>query len=201
MDLLEIGCSTGFMLDHFQQKGLNVKGIELSEKFVPFLEERGYEIYPSIDNLAVESPKKKFDIITHFFLFEHIRDPFDFLKKSYALLKKDGWIIMEVPSATDPLTSLYDIPAFEKFYWSIAHPFYYRPKTIEFILEKLAFTYKIIPEQRYDISNHIIWMTKGKPGGQGKFSHIFSEELNYKYMTELKSLWMCDTMFVYIQNK
>lgn len=200
MKLLEIGCSTGFMLDHFKEEGLEVKGIELSDEFVPFLKDRGYEIFLSLEELIQESSQQKFDIITHYFVFEHIRDPFDFLEKSYQLLNKEGWIIMEVPSATDPLTSLYHIPAFEKFYWSIAHHYYYRPKTIEHILDKLGYTYKILPEQRYDLSNHIRWMTEGKPGGQGMLNHVFSEELCHEYMNDLKASWNCDTMFVYIQK-
>jgi len=201
MDILEIGCSTGFMLDHFTKEGLSVTGIELSDEFVPFLRKRGYEIYNSLDRLSKEKPNKKFDIITNYFVFEHIRNPFDFLKVSYELLRDGGWIIMEVPSATDPLTSLYNIPAFEEFYWSIAHHYYYRPKTIRFILDKLGYDYKITPEQRYDLSNHIRWMTTGKPGGQSSFNHVFSRELSHKYMEDLKSNWKCDTMFVYIHKK
>ena len=201
MNLLEIGCSTGFMLDHFKEKGLKVKGTELSDEFVPFLKNRGYEIFLSLEDLIQAKSQQKFDIITHYFVFEHIRDPFEFLEKSYQLLNKDGWIIMEVPSATDPLTSLYDIPAFEKFYWSIAHHYYYRPKTISYILDKLGYEYKIVPEQRYDLSNHINWMTSGRPGGQGKFDQFFSKSLTKKYKEDLKSKWVCDTMFVYIKKR
>jgi len=200
MKLLEIGCSTGFMLDHFKEKGLKVKGIELSDEFVPFLKDRGYEIFLSLEDLIQENPQQKFDIITHYFVFEHIRHPFDFLETSYQLLNKGGWIIMEVPSATDPLTSLYNIPAFEKFYWSIAHHYYYRPKTIKYILDKLGYKFKISPEQRYDLSNHVKWMTEGKPGGQGMLNHVFSEQTCLEYMNDLKATWNCDTMFVYIQK-
>jgi len=200
MKLLEIGCSTGFMLDHFKEKGLKVKGIELSDEFVPFLKDRGYEIFLSLEDLIQENPQQKFDIITHYFVFEHIRHPFDFLETSYQLLNKGGWIIMEVPSATDPLTSLYNIPAFEKFYWSIAHHYYYRPKTIKYILDKLGYKFKISPEQRYDLSNHVKWMTEGKPGGRGMLNHVFSEQTCLEYMNDLKATWNCDTMFVYIQK-
>lgn len=201
MKLLEIGCSTGFMLDFFKKNGLDVMGIELSDEFVPFLKNRGYEIFLSLEDLIDLNPGLKFDIITHYFVFEHIRNPFDFLEKSYQLLNKGGWIIMEVPSATDALTSLYNIPAFEKFYWSIAHHFYYTPKSITYILNELGYSFKILPEQRYDLSNHIKWMTEGKPGGQGLYKNIFSEELCQTYMNDLKSSWNCDTMFVYIKKK
>ena len=201
MDLLEIGCSTGFMLDHFRHIGINAEGIELSDEFVPFLRQRGYPIYLSLDELLAKKPESAFDVITHFFVFEHIRDPFSFLSKTFDLLKKGGCMIMEVPCANDPLTSLYDIPAFEKFYWSIAHHYYYRPKTIDYIFNKLGFDYEIAPEQRYDLSNHMHWMTHGKPGGQGNFNHFFSDDLLYHYRKDLIESGLFDTMFIYVKKK
>jgi SAM-dependent methyltransferase len=143
---------------------------------------------------------EKFDLIVHFFVLEHIRDPFDFFKETYAMLKPGGRIIAEVPCANDPLTSMYTIPEFEKFYWSIAHHYYYNPESISYILEKLGYEYELIPEQRYDLSNHMTWMMEGKPGGQGKYDQIFSRQLNEKYMDDLKSKWVCDTMVVVIDK-
>ena len=32
-----------------------------------------------------------------------------------------------------------------------------QPKTISYILDKLGYEYKIVPEQGYDLSNHIHW--------------------------------------------
>ncbi len=198
--LLEIGCSTGFMLDRFREYGADVSGIELSDEFLPFLRQRGHKVYSSIEILKKDNPEVKFDIITHFFVFEHMRDPFSFLESTYSMLKSGGYIIAEVPCSNDPLTSLYDIPAFEEFYWSIAHHYYYTPKSIKFVLDKLGYDYEIKPEQRYDISNHMYWMMAGKPGGQGKFDDIFSAETNRLYKEDLKSSWKCDTMFIYVRK-
>lgn len=194
-DVLEIGCSSGFMLDKFKDENCNVCGVEPSGQFLEFIKNKGYEAYETL----TEIPKdKKFDIITHFFVFEHISDPFLFINQQLELLKEDGMIIAEIPSATDPLTSIYNIEAFEKFYWSIAHHYYYKPKSLEYILDKMNLKYELIPEQRYDLSNHITWMTEGKPGGQNKFDHIFSDELTEKYKQDLKDKWCCDTVFLKI---
>jgi SAM-dependent methyltransferase len=162
--ILEIGCSSGFMMDAFREYGLKTIGIEPSGEFLEFLHKKGFEAYENLSDL----PKKKFDLIVHFFVFEHIREPFSFLKETYELLSEGGVIIAEIPSATDPLTSLYKIPAFEEFYWSIAHHYYYTPDSLRYILDKLGYKYELIPEQRYDLSNHITWLQDGKPGGQGK---------------------------------
>ena len=72
---------------------------------------------------SIQEPK--FDVITHFFVFEHIADPFDFITQNLRLLNDGGVMISEIPCANDPLTSVYNIDAFERFYLSIAHHNYY----------------------------------------------------------------------------
>lgn len=197
MDILEIGCSSGFMLNKFRDCRMNCTGIEPSGEFLQFLKENGHNAFPDISSMK-QKRQGKFDLIVHFFVLEHIRNPFNFLKESYNILKPGGKIIAEVPCINDPLTSVYNIPAFEKFYWSIAHHYYYSPESISYIIEKLGFQYELMPEQRYDLSNHMVWMQEGKPGGQERYNTIFSPELNDKYMNELKNKWLCDTVLIVI---
>ena len=196
-DILEIGCSSGFMLNAFSDYGLNCVGVEPSGVFSDFLRANDYEVYHSLEELQDKSTKQ-FDLIVHFFVLEHVRDPYSFFNQSFDLLKKRGKIIAEVPCVNDALTSLYRIPAFEEFYWSIAHHYYYSPKSLSYVLDKLGLNYEFSPEQRYDLSNHIVWMTEGKPGGQDRYSHIFSTDLIEKYKNDLKANWICDTIFLYV---
>lgn len=196
--LLEIGCSSGFMLNAFRDYGLDCVGVDPSGGFVDFVKQNGHVIYKTLEEIP---PNSQFDLVAHFFVFEHIRDPFMFMQKTYNLLKPGGKIIAEIPCVNDPLTSLYTIPAFEKFYWSIAHHYYYSPKSLSYILDKLKMQYELIPEQRYDLSNHIIWMTKGIPGGQGKYDRVFSKELTKQYKEDLIKQWFCDSMFLIINKQ
>ncbi len=198
MDLLELGCSSGFMLDAFKKVGAKCVGVEPSGEFIEFIRGKGIDAYKDLAELKLKEPKRKYDLITHFFLFEHIRNPVDFLLETYELLKPGGKMIMEVPCVHDPLTSLYDIPAFEKFYWSIAHHYYYSKKSIEYLMNKMDFNYILEPEQRYDLSNHMTWATDGKPGGQGRFNHVFSKETIESYKKDLVDSWVCDTFFLTI---
>ena len=199
MDLLEIGCSSGFMLKAFQDLGLDCVGIEPSGVFSNYLCSKGFKVYKSLEGLQKKS-KKKFDLIVHFFVLEHVRSPYEFFSQSMEVLKEGGKIIAEVPCANDPLANLYSITAFEKFYWSIAHHYYYTPKSLGYVLDKMGLQYQMIAEQRYDLSNHIVWMTEGKPGGQGRYNHIYSAELIEKYKDDLKKNWVCDTIFLYINK-
>lgn len=199
MDALEIGCSSGFMLDKLREEGLHCTGVEPSGVFSSFVASKGFQVYSSLEELKT-STSKRFDLIVHFFVLEHITDPFSFFAKQLNLLKPGGIIIAEIPSATDPLTSLYRISAFEKFYWSVAHHYYYTKKSIQYVMDKLALRYELIPEQRYDLSNHIVWMCDGKPGGQGRYDDVFSPELISRYKQDLKNKWLCDTMFLVIRT-
>ena len=195
--VLEIGCSSGFMLEAFRAAGMQCCGVEPSNIFVDYLREKDFAVYSTLDNLEAQSDAG-FDLISHFFVLEHIADPYDFFERQMKLLKPGGVIVAEVPSATDPLTSLYTIPAFERFYWSIAHHYYYTPRSLAYVLERMGLEYRMLPEQRYDLGNHIIWMTDGRPGGQGRFADVFSPELIEKYKEDLKAKWCCDTIMLKI---
>ncbi len=194
IDLLEIGCSSGFMLDAFRDMGAKCIGVEPSGEFGEFLEKSGHEHV----NDVIDLTDKKFDVITHFFVFEHISDPFSFLTRMHELLKDDGVMIAEIPCANDPLTSIYNIEAFEKFYWSIAHHYYYTPTSLKYVMDKLGYKYKLVPEQRYDLSNHMVWMNEGKPGGQGKYNEQLGDNVNESYRKQLQDTWQCDTIFLYM---
>lgn len=199
-DILEIGCSSGFMMDAFKQAGLNPVGIEPSQVFLDFLKKSGHTAFASLDELKKETDNKKFDLILHFFVLEHIRDTESFFREQIELLKPNGKIISEVPCVNDPLTSFYKIPAFEQFYWSVAHHYYFSPKSLSYILNKLGCEYELLPEQRYDLSNHLVWLQEGKPGGQGRYNHIFSESTVKSYKKDLIRSWHCDTMFVVLKK-
>ncbi len=193
--VLEIGCSSGFMMNAMREQGMECTGIEPSEVFIDYLREQRYEVFSSLDQFESSAPRL-FDLIVHFFVLEHVADPYDFFVRQMALLKPGGTILAEIPSATDPLASLYTIPAFEQFYWSVAHHYYYTPRSLAYVLDKLGYRYRMHPEQRYDLSNHIVWMTEGKPGGQGRFAEVFSRELVERYKTDLKSAWCCDSIIL-----
>ena len=63
------------------------------------------------------------------------------------------------------------------------------------MLARAGFQAQVFPEQRYDLSNHMIWMMEGKPGGMGHYADLFSPELEAIYAAALKTQWVCDTLF------
>jgi 2-polyprenyl-3-methyl-5-hydroxy-6-metoxy-1,4-benzoquinol methylase len=198
--LLEIGCSSGFMLFPLAQAGHNCTGIEPSGVFNEFVKNRGLTVYSSLTQLQKAAPKAQFDVILHFFVLEHITDPVAFLNTQLALLKPGGKIIFEIPNAADPLYSIYDVPAFERFYWSVAHPWYFSEDSMHYLLNQLGQSYEILRDQRYDLSNHMVWARDGKQGGMGRFTETLGLELEESYKQALIRIGKCDTL-VGIINK
>ena len=199
MKLLELGCSSGFMLLPLRELGLEVKGVEPSGHFTEFVQSKGIPVYESLEQFKQNDPDVGLlDLITHFFLLEHVRDPLEFLEQCLELLKPDGKVFFEVPSRDDPLVTIYNIPAFHDFYWSVAHHWYFNRESLVYLLDQLPCKYELIPEQRYDLSNHLWWAIQGKPGGMGKYSEEFTDELDKVYKESMKKTGHCDSFFVWL---
>ncbi|UCV10570.1 class I SAM-dependent methyltransferase [Dechloromonas denitrificans] len=193
-DVLEVGCSSGFMLYPLAEAGHRCTGIEPSGVFSEFVRGRGLPVYQSLGQLQQEVPQAQFDLILHFFVLEHIADPLAFLKDQLKMLRPGGRIIFEIPNAADPLYSVYDIPEFERFYWSIAHPWYFSEASLRFLLDQLGGSCEILRDQRYDLSNHMVWARNGRPGGMGRFTELLGEDVEESYKQSLIRSGKCDTL-------
>lgn len=191
MKVLEIGSSSGFTLQYIRELGGVCTGVELSPQYAAYANSLGLKTYENLDELK-ESGDTLFDLVLHYYVLEHVIEPLEFLKECLKYVAAGGKIMFEVPNANDPLSSLYKIPAFNAFYWWRAHHWYFLPKSLGYLLDKLGCSYEIYPGQRYDLSNHIHWMLTGQPGGMGKYSHIFSKKTEKSYTEDLKRNMCCD---------
>jgi hypothetical protein len=43
-------------------------------------------------------------------------------------------------------------------------------------------------------------MLDGKPGGLGRYKHIFSNDLDILYKEDLKKTWLCDTIIAVVEK-
>lgn len=198
LDILEIGCSSGFMLFDLIKSGHNCNGIEPSGVFNEFLKTKNIKLFENIKD--IKDKKINYDLIFHFFVLEHIKDPLKFLKEQTKILKKNGKIIFEIPSYEDALYKIYDIPEFERFYWSVAHPWYFNFSSLKYLLTKTNKKFQIIKEQRYDLSNHLYWMKYRKPGGMHFYSNKLGKKIEEDYKKNLISRGYYDTLVGIIYN-
>jgi SAM-dependent methyltransferase len=198
--ILEIGCSSGFMLSALKGRGGEVYGLDPSEGFIDFIRSKGIDVYSNLEELE-RKHDLTFDLIIHYYVLEHIRNPVQFIGQYMERLGNSGKMIFEVPCATDPLVELYKVPAFDKFYWSVAHHWYFTKESLTQVLKRVGYGFELYPEQRYDISNHMTWMLEGEPGGLGRYSHIFGTELDALYKEKLKENWLCDTIIAVVEKQ
>lgn len=196
MEVLEIGSSTGFFLHVIRDRVRAVSGVEPHREFAAHAGQLGIRTYASMN----EAPEQSFDAIFFYYVLEHMRDPIGFLRRLGALLRPGGRLVLEVPNVTDALISTFDIPRFRRFYWQKAHYYYYSRDTLADLMRRSGYAAEIRPVQRYDLSNHMHWMMTGRPGGKGKYNHIFTRAVNDAYAECLKQHWICDTLFAVAQR-
>jgi SAM-dependent methyltransferase len=193
-NVLEIGCSSGFMLLEFQKYGALTHGIEPSKLFSEFLVSNKIKVHDDIDSIKSE----QFDYIFHFFVMEHIVDQTTWFSQQLRILKKGGKIIIEVPCSEDPLRTYYNNDAFLNFYWSIVHPYYFNIKSIKVLFDNINIKdYRIIPYQRYGLKNHLGWQTHKEIGHESEFDFI-SEQLDEKYKNIFVQNSRTDTLLIEI---
>jgi len=195
--LLEIGCASGFFLSEVKDYVRTATGVELTKEYVKYAVDKGIDVRESLNDIRDNSC----DLIFMFHVLEHIDDPVTYLKEVKEKLSVGGKLVIEVPNVDDILVSVYKIRPHLDFYWEIAHNYYFSKTTLGRVLEMAGYHFEIFPLQRYDLSNHIHWMLEGKPGGQGRFSEVFSPSLLSEYEKNLKEKFLCDTIYAIAQNE
>jgi len=142
-----------------------------------------------------ELPDNKFDIMSLFHVFEHLTDPIDFLNIAYSKLKIGGRIIIEVPHARDFLITTLNNEEFKRFtFWS-EHLILHTRQSLQKFLEFSGFdNITIQGVQRYPVSNHLYWLSNGKPGGHVKWDFFRNDNLDNAYSSTLASLDATDTL-------
>jgi SAM-dependent methyltransferase len=193
--ILEIGCGSGFMLYPLAAGGHQCTAIEPSGVFSDYVRGRGIPCYGSLEELCSKGdPKGGFDLVLHYYVMEHLADPVAFLRTQLGLLKPGGRIVFEVPNANDALTTLYRIPAYERFIWVVSHRWYFSEKSLAAAIAMAGGRGEVLLDQRYDLSNHLIWARDGRPGGMGRFTDVLGQELEDRYRHALIRAGMGDTL-------
>lgn len=193
---LDFGCGNGGMLDEISFEALQSYGLEPNLARRKYTISKGHKVFQNLDEIN----DKSLDIITLFHVFEHLQDPIGILKKLKNKLKLNGKILIEIPHARDSLFTIYDCEEFKKFtFWS-EHLVLHTKESIQIVLECSGFSkIKIYNYQRYNLANHLHWLSKGKPGGQEVWNYLSSEQLDKEYEKILIENNRTDTLIAIIE--
>lgn len=190
--LLDFGCGVGGFLLKARQLAASVEGIEPELRLQSHFNQQGLKVATGLDGLPAAGD---YDLITAFHVVEHLPDPRAMLTQLAARLKTNGELIVEVPSASDALLNLLDCAAFGQFtYWS-QHLFLFNAATLTEVVRQAGLELRWLKQvQRYPLSNHLHWLSRGKPGGHQKWAFLDSPALNEAYSAQLAALGQCDTL-------
>ena len=193
--LLDFGCGAAGFLRKAQTLAAEVAGVEPERR----IREHWGEALVLHDSL--EKAGAGYDLITAFHVFEHLSDPRTMLQSLAACLKDRGRLVVEVPSAEDALLTCYDSDAFQRFtYWS-QHLFLFNPETLSRLALQAGLKVVSIQQfQRYPLSNHLYWLSRGRPGGHAVWSFLDTPALTEAYAASLAAVGKCDTLIAHLEK-
>jgi 2-polyprenyl-3-methyl-5-hydroxy-6-metoxy-1,4-benzoquinol methylase len=144
--LLDIGCAYGAFLCAAQQEGFASFGIDASEEAVAYINKE-LDIparmchFPDDFTLHI-FPKNCFDIVTMWFVIEHLQDVPTALKRARSLLRPGGVFAFSTPSASG-VSARTCLPKFLERspadHWSV-----WKPASVSRLLDRFGFTVKKI---------------------------------------------------------
>jgi len=125
---LDIGCSLGILLQHFQEVYQNqAVGVEPGEAHRLHAKKDGLQVYASLEELE-KAGEVRFDLVSMSHVLEHLPDPVGYLTHlREALLAPNGGLLLEVPN-------LYAHDSFE-----VAHLYAFSPHTLRAVLRRSGF--------------------------------------------------------------
>lgn len=174
--VLEIGAGDASFLAHVgtQCPNISLASQEIDQNTRPARDAvEGLVQYASLEE--VRQSGERFDVICMFHVLEHIFDPGRFLANCVACLAPGGRLIIEVPSLDDPLLTLYDCEAYQRFYFQRQHPYVYSAGSMTRLLVHQGLEVeRAIHHQRYGLENHLHWLSAGKPGGSKQLREILA---------------------------
>jgi 2-polyprenyl-3-methyl-5-hydroxy-6-metoxy-1,4-benzoquinol methylase len=148
-NFLDIGSAAGIFLSEVKLHNFNAYGIEISKEGAIFSREKFGVNVIAKDVLDLDDAYNDyFDFVSMFHVLEHLPDPKSHLKKIFHIMKKDAFLIVEVPNikSVDSLFFKYLIRILQPPH----HLFAFDYNNIEWLLKETGFE---IIEKRVYFSN------------------------------------------------
>ena len=132
--LLDVGCGYGFFLEEMKSRGWEVEGVEVSRTGIQYAQDNWkIRIHPGpLENLALA--EGSYDVVTLFYVIEHVHDPLGLLREVRRILKPDGLVLLRWPHSTPIVRMLGPLSRRLDLYHTPYHLYDFSPKTIERLL-------------------------------------------------------------------
>jgi SAM-dependent methyltransferase len=137
--LLDIGCGYGFFLEKMAQRGWQVEGIEISATGLSYAQNN---LGLNVSDRPLPRPDWQdncYDVITLFYVIEHLQDPRDVLREAHRLLRAGGLLLLRWPHTAPIARMVRPWAKRMKLYQAPSHLFDFSPVTIYKMLDQLGF--------------------------------------------------------------
>ena len=149
---LDVGCSTGFVVEAAQARGWEAIGIDLNPSAVHFGRSRGLDLRTvGLEDADLEAGS--FDAVSLFDVLEHLLEPRRTIRACVELLAPGGILFLYVPNFDSASRLL--MGAHAHFIWPTHHLNYYTPTTIRDLMCRHALTPELIVTEGLDIEDYI----------------------------------------------
>ncbi len=137
--LLDVGTGFGFFLAEMKKRGWDVTGVEISQKAMDYARDvSGLDIRPGPLEKAT-FPNDYFNVVTGFYVIEHLPDPMNFFRECRRILKPGGLLLLRYPHTTPIKNLLQSFGIKNRLYDLPAHLSDFSPQTIEQGLKRAGF--------------------------------------------------------------
>ncbi|MBN1689282.1 MAG: methyltransferase domain-containing protein [Candidatus Omnitrophica bacterium] len=138
--LLDVGCGMGFFLDLMRNEGWEVVGVEPAPEAVRHARER-LKLEVVEGTIEIAHFGASFDVVTLWYVLEHVPNPGEILKMIASFLKPGGILILRVPNQSASIDRWLSLFGLKKFFLMNPprHLFDYSAKTIRAFLEKTGY--------------------------------------------------------------
>jgi 2-polyprenyl-3-methyl-5-hydroxy-6-metoxy-1,4-benzoquinol methylase len=149
---LDVGCSTGFVVEAARDAGWEAIGIDLNPSAIDYGRSRGLDLR----TVALEDagfPGGSFDAVSLFDVLEHLLDPVRTLRACTRLLKPGGIVFLYVPNYDSASRVLMGKNA--HFIWPTHHLNYYTPETIRELMTREGLATAYVATEGLDVVDYL----------------------------------------------
>jgi 2-polyprenyl-3-methyl-5-hydroxy-6-metoxy-1,4-benzoquinol methylase len=145
--LLDVGCGYGHLISYAKNRGWQVLGFDIDCAAVERISKQINVKILCGDFTKLKFNPETFDVITMLHVIEHLKHPVEYLSIISKLIKKQGVFFLALPNIRSraAITKFYlERLGFRKkwkgnYYDTAHHLWYFNPKSIKYILQKLGF--------------------------------------------------------------
>ena len=165
-NVLEIGCSWGYLLDLARERGARPFGVELNRVRRDYVADTlGIPCDLTLDEC--EARGTRFRTIFMLWVLEYVRDPVAYVRRVVDLLEDGGSLVVVTPNLHDPLLEIWRNEAFRAFFHNEFSVSYFSVRALERLLTQIEASGTVRTLEGYSIVSHLSWFLTNAPRTTG----------------------------------